>query len=190
MTVSIVERRQDALARLETLRRKRGASVLDGTPFDDGEIAAAEHEIDALAQAEVEAVRRARDDEAARLSQIGETLGADLAGKESERLAAIACAEKGARDLVAGLGDALKAAGEMRELVHRLGKPVPAKLDGPALASRLSQRLVAILAMLPGHTYRFGAVGWGSCWRSAADDWAEHEHAELAEDIDQLNKGN
>ena len=190
MTTSIAERRQDALARLETLRRRRGAAVLDGTPFEDAEIVEAEHEIDALAQAEVEAVRRERDAEAARLAEISESLGTDLGGKEDERLAAIARAENGARELVAGLGAALQAAGDMRGLARQLRQAVPAKLDGPAMVSRLSQRLVAILATLPGHTYRFGAVEWRSCWRKAEDDWAERERAELAQDIDQLSKGN
>lgn len=190
MTTSIAGRRQDALARLETLRRRRGAAVLDGAPFDDDEIDKAEHEIDALAQAEVEAAHRARDAEVARLAEISESLGADIARKEGERLAAIARAEKGARDLVAGLGAALQAAGEIRGLARQRGQAVPAKLDGPALASRLSQRLVAILATLPDHTYRFGAVEWRSCWRKAEDEWAAHERAELAQDIDQLTKGN
>jgi hypothetical protein len=57
------------------------------------------------------------------------------------------------------------------------------------LASRLSQRLVAILSTLPGHRYRFGAVEWRSCWRKAEDDWAANERAELSQDIDQLKEG-
>lgn len=189
MTTSISERRQDALARLETLRRRRGAAVLDGTPFEDGEIVEAEHEIDALAQAEVEAVRRERDEEAARLAEISRSLGEDIAGMEEVRLAAIARAEQGARELVAGLGAALEASADMRGLARQLGMPVPAKLDGPAMASRLSQRLVAILSTLPGHSYRFGAVEWRSCWCKAEDDWSGHERTELAQDIDQLTKG-
>jgi len=189
MTASLAERRDDALARLDSLRRQRGAAVLDGKTFDDRAIIAAEQEIDALAQAEVESVRRERDEEADRLTGIAAMLLDDLADKECERLTAICRAEKGARELVAGLADTLKAAGEMRELARRLGKPVPAKLDGPALASRLSQRLVAILSTLPGHRYRFGAVEWRSCWRKVEDDWAAHERAELSQDIDQLREG-
>jgi hypothetical protein len=189
MTATLAERRDDALARLDLLRRRRGAAFLDGNTFDDGEIIAAEQEADALAQAEVEAVRRERDDEAARLATIAATLSGELADKEQERLAAVGRAEKGARELVAGLAAALKAADETRELAGRLGKPVPAKLDRPAMASRLSQRLVAILATLPGHRYRFGAVEWRSCWRKAEDDWAENERVELQEDIDQLRQG-
>lgn len=189
MTTALAERRDDALTRLDSLRRRRGAAVLDGKTFDDGEIIAAEQEIDALAQAEVESVRRERDGEAARLAKIVATLADELSDRERRRLTAICRAEKGARELVAGLADALKAAGEMRDLARRLGKPVPAKLDGPALARRLSQRLVAILSTLPDHRYRFGAVEWRSCWRKAEDDWAAHERAELSQDIDQLREG-
>jgi len=189
MTATLIERRNDALTRLDMLRRKRGAAVLDGTPFEDGQIIATEQEIDALAQAEVESVRRERDDEASRLATIAERLSGEIADSEDCRLAAIRKAENGARDLVAGLDEALKAAGDIRNLARRLGKPVPAKLDGPAMASRLSQRLVAILSTLPGHTYRFGAVGWRSCWRKAGDNWAKHERAEIADDIEQLRKG-
>lgn len=189
MTASLAERRDDALARLDSLRRQRGAAVLDGKTFDDRPIIAAEQAIDALAQAEIESIRRGRDEEADRLAEIAATLSEELADKECDRLTAVCRAERGARELVAGLGDALKAAGEVRGLARRLGKPVPAKLDGPALASRLSQRLVAILSTLPGHRYRFGAVEWRSCWRNAEDDWAAHERAELSQEIDQLREG-
>jgi hypothetical protein len=189
MTATLAERRDDALTRLDSLRRHRGAAILDGETFNDGAIIAAEQEVDALAQAEVEAVRRERDDEAARYTEIIAALSGELADKELERLAAIERAEKGARELVAGLAAAHHAAGEMRPLAGRLGKPVPAKLDGPSMASRLSQRLVAILSTMPGHRYRFGAVEWRPCWRKAEDDWAECERAELAEDIDHLRQG-
>lgn len=186
MIATFAERRNDALSRLESLRRRRGAAILDGTPFDDGEVIAAEQEVDALAQAEVESVRRERNDEAVRLAEIATALSDALAEKEEKRLAAISRAENGARALIAGLADALNAAEETRELAGRLGKPVPAKLDGAAMASRLSQRLVAVLSTLPGHRYRFGAVEWRSCWRSAGDDWSARERAELSDDIDQL----
>lgn len=189
MTATLAERREIALDRLASLRRQRGAAILDGKTFDDAEIIAAEQEIDALARAEIEAVRRERDEEAARLATIAATLTDELVEKEAQRLSAISQAEKGARALVAGLADVLKIADEMRGLAGRLGKPVPAKLDGPALASRLSQRLVAILSTLPSHRYRFGAVEWRSCWRKAEDDWATHERAELSEDIGQLREG-
>jgi hypothetical protein len=189
MTATLAERRDDALARLDSLRRRRGAAILDGGTFDDGKIIAVEQEIDALAQAEVEAVRRERDEQATRLAAMAATLSAELADKERERLGAIGRAEKGARELVAGLAGAFHAADEMRALAFRLGKPAPTKLDSPALASRLSQRLVAILATLPGHRYRFGAVAWRSCWRKAEDDWVAHERAELSQDIDQLTEG-
>jgi hypothetical protein len=189
MTTTLAERRDDALARLDKLRRRRGAAVLDGKPFDDRAIIAAEQEVDALAQAEVEAARRERDDEAARLAQIASALSGELSSNEEERLAAIRRAERGARELVAGLAEALRVADDMRDLARRLGMPVPAKLDGPAMASRLSQRLVAILSTLPGHPYRLGAVEWRSCWREPEDDWAERERAELSAEIDSLKKG-
>jgi hypothetical protein len=189
MTATLAERRDDALVRLDLLRRQRGAAILDGKTFDDGGIIAAEQEIDALAQAEVEAVRRARDAEASSIAEIAAALSNELAAKEAQRLSSISRAEKGARELVAGLADALKAAGEMRDLAGRLGRPAPAKLDAPAMVSRLSQRLVAILSSLPGHRYRFGAVGWRSCWRRAEDNWAAHERSELAEELVQLTEG-
>lgn len=189
MTATLAERRDEALARLDLLRRRRGAAMLDGKTFDDDEVIAAEQEIDALAQAEVEAVRRERDTEIAHVAEIVTALSEELAAKEAQRLAAVSRAEKGARELVAGLADALKTAGEMHDLAGRLGKPAPTKLDAQAMASRLSQRLVAILSSLPGHRYRFGAVGWRSCWRRAEDDWAAHERTELAEDIAQLTEG-
>jgi hypothetical protein len=189
MTATLAERKSDALVRLDTLRRQRGAAILDGNAFDDSGIIAAEQEIDALAQAEIESVRRKRDDEAVRLAGLVGTLSGELVEKEEKRLAAIGRAERGARELVAGLADTLRATDDMCDLVRRLGQPVPAKLDGPATASRLSQRLVAVLSTLPGHRYRFGAVGWRSCWRDAQDEWAKHERAELSQDIDQLTRG-
>jgi len=189
MTGTLAERRDEALARLDSLRRRRGAAMLDGKMFDDGEVIAAEQEIDALAQAEVEAVRRERDTETARVAEAVAVLTSELAEKEAQRLSAVSRAEKGARELVAGLADALKTANEMQELAGRLGKPAPAKLDAPAMASRLSQRLVAVLPSLPGHRYRFGAVGWRSCWRRVEDDWAAHERIELAQDIAHLTEG-
>lgn len=189
MTAMLLERRTDALARLDMLRRQRGAAVLDGETLDNNEITKAEHEIDALAQAEIEALRRERDDEATRLSDIARSLSGDLVEKEDARLAAIARAEQGAREMVAGLTKALEAAGEIRDLAQRLGKPSPATLGEQALVRRLSQHLVAVLSTLPGHRYRFGAVTWRSCWREAKDDWAACERAELSHDIDQIKQG-
>lgn len=189
MTLTLAERRKDVLASLDVLRRKRGAAVLDGAPFDDNQIIAAEQEIDALAQAEIEAVRRERDDEATRLEELVVSLSNELNEKEEDRLVAIRQAEKGARELVAGLTAAFDAADSIRNLARRLGRPVPTKIDRPAMAGRLSQRLVAILATLPGHPYRFGSVEWRSCWRRAEDDWAACERSELSQDIDRLNGG-
>jgi len=97
MMTTFAERRDDALARLDSLRRWRGATVLDGEPLDDNEIIAVEQEIDALAQAEVESMRRQRDEETDRLSGIAAVPLDDLADKEHERLTAICQAEKGAR---------------------------------------------------------------------------------------------
>jgi hypothetical protein len=52
------DRRAEAAGRLEALRRERGVALLDGKPFADEEIIAAEQELDALAEAEAEAVAR------------------------------------------------------------------------------------------------------------------------------------
>jgi hypothetical protein len=114
------------------------------------------------------------------------SLSGELGAAEVDRLAAISRAEKGARELVAGLADTLECATAIRNLAARLDRPVPTKLDRPALVGRLSQRLVAILATLPGHRYRFGAVEWRSCWRHPEDDWAKQEQKELLQDIDHL----
>jgi hypothetical protein len=185
------DRRAEAAGRLEALRRERGVALLDGKPFADEEIIAAEQELDALTEAEAEAATREREREAAAwIEDLRERVRVELMDKEAERQAAVMRAEKAARALVAGLAEVMTVAAEMRELVRKLGKPVPINLDKAAMTVRLSQRLAAVLGSLPGHPGGFGHVAVHPTWRKPEENWAERERAELSLDLDKLTKGN
>jgi hypothetical protein len=179
------DRRAEAADRLEALRRERGAAFLDE------QIIAAEQELDALTEAEAEAATREREPEAAAwIEDRREQVRVELLDKEAERQAAIMRAEKAARALVAELAEVMTVAAGMRELVRKLGKPVPINLDKAAMTVRLSQRLAAVLGSLPGHPGGFGHVAVHSTWRKPEENWAERERAEMSLDLDRLTKGN
>jgi hypothetical protein len=86
------DRRAEAAGRLDALWRERSAALLDGKPFADEEITAAEQDLDTLAEAEAEAVRREK--EAALIEERRGRLRIELLDREAERQAAVMRAER------------------------------------------------------------------------------------------------
>src|SRR6266511_803148 len=109
MGLSLEMRKSATTKKLESLRRKRGAAVVDE---DNGafavlskEIAEVENDLAAIDQAlgegNAESRRRWAADEPRRRAEARARLIADLDAAEKKRLAAVGRAEKAARDLAA-----------------------------------------------------------------------------------------
>ena len=183
MTPDFRTLQDDAETRLAELRRKRGAAVLDGRPLDAIEIAATEAELDALAEAEAEQIRRQREAEAARIAALQKVLSAELRDREKARLHLVAQAEAAARELSASLTGVFAAAEAERSTIKRMGKPVPPVLGDEPLARRLGERLAATLSTFRTYPPRLGpSVVWGSTpsWVDPAASWPDAERRELA----------
>jgi hypothetical protein len=155
-------RRLDAQARLSELRNARGVALLDGRPFDDGEITRAEAELDAIEVAQVEAARRGRDEAAAVHRQAVARKKAKLRKMFKERMQAVDDAE----NACVGLMLALKAIHDtdmsMRGLIADLGYRLPAGLSAVSIELRLSLRISDALSAAIARSGKFGRINFAA----------------------------
>lgn len=170
--------REDVEARIEALRRTRGASVLDGAAFDETALRAAEAELEALDDADGEARRRASkaiDD--AQVSQ--RAADAKALNKASAAwLAQIDEAEAMARAMTAALREAEKHRAEVQRLASALTGSVPLIATASVQEDRRSRALCALLAEMTGRTV-FGDVQFMTL-TAAGDAWGDVERAAIA----------
>jgi hypothetical protein len=155
-------RRLDAQARLSDLRNARGVALLDGKPFDDGDIARAEAELDAIEVAQVETARRERQEATTVRLQAAARKKAKLRKMFKERMQAVDDAE----NACVGLMLALKAIHDtdmsMRGLIADLGYRLPNGLSTMPVELRLSLRISDALSAAIARGGKFGRINFAA----------------------------
>ena len=185
---NLAERADVARERLETLRHERGAALLDDKPIAHDPIIQVEQEIDALGEAEAEAVRRQREAAAVEIAATRKRLVGEIEQYEIERQAQLHKAQMAAHDLVAAMTAAMMAGSNMGIRFSQLGKASPMALSPSAFGARIGDRLGAILGTMSSFRTHMGAVKWRGTYRLPTDDWAKQEAAEMASEIATLKK--
>lgn len=155
---NIAERRTEAAAKLDMLRRERGAAVLDGIEFDASAITAAESEIDALDAAEAEETRRIRESAAMARREQRAAQREKLAVVADQRLDAIRQAEAACKVLADALGAVVARSSDAAALIRSLGFIVPSTLSEADVTLRASIRIAAAMRALTGYRRKFGAI--------------------------------
>lgn len=174
----LAERRASVQARLVSLRNAASDALLGGSDLDAIEVARAEAELEAIAYAEGELVRRERTAalEAYR-GQQGQ-LRRHLLDLAERRLAVVAEAEQATRALADALArhDALVV--EMLSTAHQItGRPVLGISRADAMKS-LSHRFSAVLDAKLRLNKRFGDVDlFTHPLTRADDDWSKAERS-------------
>jgi hypothetical protein len=172
--------RQALLVELAHLRRRRGGSLIDGTPFDGARrLAEVEQSLLALEDADAVAVQRERGAagtaEAERVAKLREQISA----ADSERLAALADAEGAFAFVVERLAQVAALSEQIRVSGAQLQAPTQLPLDPRVIEIRLSQFLVPGLVML-GSSGSFGDIELhlsGGVMERAGQPWPEIERA-------------
>lgn len=176
------ERIATAEAKLDGMRAKRGAAILDDADFDAAEYASTEAELAALRDAENIQVHRqragARGAREARTAELRDTI-ADL---ERKRIVAITECEEFARSMVAATRRVLDITAREALAVHELSGKVPIPLSSINAENRLSLRFAAVMQGLKkaGANRRFGHVEWPPSMHVQAENWAVEEAKAVA----------
>src|SRR6476661_7548674 len=168
MALSLEMRASAATKKLESLKRKRGVATLD----EDGgrfivltrEILKVEGDLEAIEQAKgeaaEEAARRRAADAPRRRAEARACRLAVVEALETERLAAVADAEKAARALVSALQRA-GAAAQKLDLTCSGGTLSGTLLREPNHSMRLSERLASAMPPLASGSGFFGHLNLG-----------------------------
>jgi len=161
---------------LERLRRGRGAAILDGTgraglTAIDRAITGAESELAALADAQAESVRRARESadqaEVARIDRIEGEL-AELAKRRREL---VEKAETACRDMASAIALALNVGGDIAKAEAALGRRVSDGLIGESGARWFGERISAVLRTCSRSQARLGGLVLQRAWRKPEQPW-------------------
>lgn len=187
---SILARRDEATAQLETLRRERGAALLDGQTFDDAAIREAERQLDALSDIEAVQVGRERKAAAQALQAHVAGLRAKLVKTERHRLNAVERAEEAARALASALKHAKEHSDEIEKLVKALGGTVPPNMTSAEAEKRLSNRIGDAMMPLTGIRRRYGNLVFREPLGHERGEWKAGEEKLAAAMIAAVTEGN
>jgi hypothetical protein len=162
---------------LSELRRRRGAAHLDGTDHAalDAEIAKAALAAEVGQDAEAAKVARERATAATAMAGHKAEQRARLKGLEKKRIEALQAAEEGARGLAAAIDRAITITAEMASVTHEVVGRVPTPLSDLGFASRLGNRIAAVLSTIKGHKHRIGSLQLHHSMCKASDSWAVEE---------------
>ena len=161
---------------LERLRRGRGAAVLDGATAAglraiDRAITGAESELESLADASAEAVRRARESadatERARIADIE----SEIASLTAKRRELIERAEEGCRSMASAIALALNVGGDIAKAEAALGRRVSDGLIGESVARWFGERISAVLRTCSRSQARLGGLVLQRAWRRPETPW-------------------
>ena len=189
MTADEIDQKRRGLeTALSEERRQHGIAILDARPFDVGRIHRLEAELEALAGAEAELQRRDRDAADAELAKRRADALAQLRAKETNRLVAISRAEKATRDLVRALREADEAAHDIRTIFLAVDRAPPTAIHRQEMETRLSARIGALLATLPGHHSHFGSMKFGVGIARPDDDWVALERLLMAAEFKKIDE--
>lgn len=180
-----VSGRDDISARLEELRRNRGAAKLDGRPFDSTAIAALEIELEAMDEAAGELARRERDEAAKQLTSFLEACRAELVHSNDKRMDAVRKAEKALEEFGVAVRDVMKHAEMMTATCRNMGVPTPSGFTTQEHAQRISH-FVALVLREMSHPYRFGRINLPSSWMPGDGTMSDIEAKSVAYDMNRL----
>ena len=173
-------------AAIAKLRRERGSAVLDGKKFDSSKITAAEADLAAFDDAEVERVRREREreeqDEKASLAHKKKRIGK----LEGDRQKAWADVEAASRALLEAIGRVKAATESERVLWADITAAVPMALGPFESAHRLRGRIGEFL-----HAAKVGfdVPGAGGIYGQAPiQDWGEIEREAMASNLQAISE--
>lgn len=191
MTTTLSERIASTEAKLAALRAKRGAAVLDDADFDALEYANAEAELEALRDAEGEAVRRERAMAQTARGKRRIELRDRIKRLERERLAAVSEAEESVKALVDALKRAIEANGEIHNAVHELTGRGPVGFMPISFENRLSTYLAADMRKLRQGPRggRLGFMNWPINPPRQHEAWAVEESKVCKADLAEALKG-
>lgn len=178
----IATRKSDAVDRLAVLRRKAGASVLEGKPFDHGIITALEAEIAILGEAEGEAVRRDREKQRDAIEAGRAAMRRTIEESERKRLAALEKAEKAAHEMAATLVEALGHADDICGGCAALGLHA-AEIHRDGMRDRMSWRLAYAMRALIDFRHEFGQARFPEPQTRFGELWHEAESKVAVNDI-------
>jgi hypothetical protein len=185
---TITERRQALEARIATLRGQRGATLLDGAPFDDVALGLLQRQLDAIADAEDEQHKRdaevAAQAEGARIA----ALRGALTASNDRRLVSLDAAETAAKRMVGHLAEFFTASASVVDDARHLG-PSPHTLMRPDLERRVSLLLTQALSPILSVPRQFGGIDdLPSCAAAYAGPWVDVEHRHTDAEISPLTK--
>jgi hypothetical protein len=172
---SLAERKGEAEARLQVLRRERGRAKLDSEPFGGtDEIDALQAELDALDQATVVDVSRRRDAAAKAEAERRTELLAVLEAAEAKRLHALERAEAAAREFAAAVDEVERTSVSVAQCFRQMGGRQPLSISSPVPLQRLSARWSAVMAG-PSRRPRFGHVELVPTYYAHDENWPAAE---------------
>lgn len=162
---------------LAHLRRRRGASLLDGQPFDgEARLRELEGELIALGDADAVAVERERgaanDGEAGRLAKLREVI--ELAN--NTRLAALASAGQALDYAVGEIARAIELTDKIRVAGAAIPMPAELALDTREIRRRIANWIAGALRPIADTGYAMGEIEWGN-FAKAEPDWSTAERA-------------
>ena len=171
------------LGRIETLRRERGAALLDSKKFDHAALAAAERDLEALSDVENEAARRASEALAKAAAERRAQVAAVVASHDQARMAALAAAEQAARELVKSLLSYREECDAIVSAMRPLGPSVPGSLLPQQVARRMGAFIAGSLFPIRSDTYSVGDLEWHQPL-APLDDWPAADRAMTAADLE------
>lgn len=186
---SILARRDEVTAQLETLRHQRGVAMLDGGAFDDAALREAERQLDAFADIEAVQVGREREAAAQALQAHRAGLRAKLIKLERHRLNAADRAETAARDLALALKHCREHGDEVEKLVKALGGSVPPNMTSAEAEKRLSNRLSDAMQPVTGISRRYGNIRFHEPLGHERGEWKAGEEKFAAAMIASVTEG-
>lgn len=175
----MAQTREQFTEQLVTLRHDRGDSILAKPKFNCAAIAEIKHRLQTLDSA------KDRETETACRPKRREQLREDITKLETKRLQAWQDAEVAARRLVQCLSSVISVSQEEASVLRELmGSAVPARIQRAEVSSRIGGRIASVMATIPGHRARMGAIEWrGGSSYPPDQNWREQEEKALGSEI-------
>ena len=184
---TLIDRINEARARIEALERASGAAVLDAKPVPVEELNAARANLAALEAADAEDGRRRSAAEAAGRAVEHAEARRVLEGCLGDYTAAVERAESSAKAMVEAFADMGLHAGRMRGHYRVLGKKLPNSLEANQVTDDQSRMLRTVLLPI-ARPSGFGCMKWNSA--ITVPDWTAHARKVVGVPVQSIIEGN
>jgi len=172
----LADRRSEIELRLAELKRERAVAMIDGHPFNSSaEIANLSEELDALADAEGEGIRREREAADAAREILRKKLQTNVIKQEARRLEIMQKAEDAATDLMVALQDIQILTDKQALALRTLGVRKAYEMSPNGVQRRISQHLADIMRPLLSSGGRYGDMSLPSPRDRPHSPWADAE---------------